>query len=168
MAKQAKVKADLEVVRVTRELEIVLDKTEREQLYEDATEAQARLDANQAELNKAKALFDEEKQRLQPEINKDQDLIARNHREAKAGKTKRLVECDEVKNYELKKFQYFYPNQKKGTVHQERDFDAMDHQKRMFQEKAEAIPESGMDFEEGRDPVPMSADRAEPSFAEEQ
>lgn len=134
--KTSSVPPDMEVLPKTeRELKVELSPLQAKERMSRAIEIQSAVDDKTKEIDGLKEQSDQLKDEIK-KLETEKDQICRGVM---------LVECEPVKNYEAKKIEYYYPNFAHGKKYDEVEFSADDHQRRMFQEKAESIPETGSD-----------------------
>lgn len=141
--KNKKTKDETQVTRITREVKVPLDEKALTERREIAATERAAQDSAEAELESLTTSYKEQKKEIDEQISTSETKIATTLREIKEKKAKILTEVDEVKNYDTKKVEFWWPSFAKGEKVDEREFTPEEHQMRMFQEKADSIPSTG-------------------------
>jgi hypothetical protein len=122
---------------VERELKVELTPAQAKERMSEAFDLQTTIDAAAKEILELKEAHKAQLEALQDTVKQGET------RKSQLCRGISLVKCEPVKNYDSKMIEYWYPSFAHGKKYDEVPFSAEDHQKRMFQEQADAIPATG-------------------------
>lgn len=134
------------VGRVFKSIKIRMSAKELNQHRDSAADIQLSLDQTCKELADVMAAHKEAKHRLDGAIEGFRCEISKLLREIREKKATLEADVDEVKNLDNGTIEYWHPNLETGECVDEREMTEEEKQLTLIQEKAEQIPESGMEI----------------------